>query len=155
LTTATKTAQVFRYEKPDIDHGKAVILLCKSDILSANMQVVMEGGENNLHSHPANEGFWLVLGGRARFYGENDVLLADLGKNEGILVPRGLKYWFESGSDEPLEVLRVGAQVLGAKDTRVDHTPQTEAVTAAYATVMQAGPPERQGAATVAPARGD
>lgn len=147
MTSAVREATVFRYEMPDLERGKATIWLCRSDILSGVIQVVKEGGENNLHSHPTNEGFWFVLGGRARFYGEGDVLLAELGKHEGILIPRGLKYWFESASDEPLEILRVGAIVAGAKDERVDHTPQTEAVITSKH--VAAAAPERVGAATV------
>jgi hypothetical protein len=50
-----------------------------------------------------------------------------------------------------LEILRVGAIAQGVKDIRVDVTPQTEAVAAAYATVMPAPAPERLGTATVTP----
>jgi mannose-6-phosphate isomerase-like protein (cupin superfamily) len=147
MATAQKEAQVFRYEKPDLDHGKATMWLCRTDILGGYIQVLSEGGENNLHSHPTNDGFWFVLGGRARFYGEGDELLADIGKHEGILIPRGMKYWFESGSDEPLEIMRIGAVVAGTKDVRVDVTPQTEAVT--MSKHLAAAAPERAGAATV------
>jgi hypothetical protein len=30
-------------------------------------------------------------------------------KGEGILIPRGFKYWFESASPQALEIIRVGA----------------------------------------------
>src|SRR5919202_113753 len=95
--------QVFKYERPPLDRGKIVQRLARSDIMRANMQVLQEGGENNLHAHPNSDGFWLVLSGRVRFYGEGDVLLAELGQHEGILMPRGFKYWFESVGDEPVE----------------------------------------------------
>jgi mannose-6-phosphate isomerase-like protein (cupin superfamily) len=49
------------------------------------------------------------LSGHARFYGEGDVVLGDLGKHEGILLPRGTKYWFESVGSEPLELLQIEA----------------------------------------------
>jgi hypothetical protein len=67
------------------------------------------GGERTLHSHKHFDGFWMVLRGRADFYGEGDVLIASLGPLEGVLVPRELPYWFENGADEDLELLQVEA----------------------------------------------
>lgn len=129
MATDVTQVTVFQYQRPDLDHGKGTIFLGRTDILTGMIQVVREGGENNLHAHTATDGFWFVLGGRARFYGEDDVLLADLGRHEGILIPRGFKYWFESASDEPLEILRVGATVHGQKSERIDYTPPPSWVT--------------------------
>jgi mannose-6-phosphate isomerase-like protein (cupin superfamily) len=50
-----------------------------------------------------------VLAGRARFYTEGDALVADLGRHEGVLIPRGFKYWFEQTGDESLQILQVHA----------------------------------------------
>lgn len=119
-------AQVFKYEPPEASPNKTVVQLCRSDILHGSIQVIGGGGENNLHGHTGSDGFWLVLGGRVRFYGEGDVLLADLGKYEGILIPRGFLYWFESASDEPLEILRVGGSAQNVKDERINATPLKE-----------------------------
>jgi mannose-6-phosphate isomerase-like protein (cupin superfamily) len=125
------TPQVFKYERPALDRAKRVLRLGRSDIVRANVHVVREGGENNLHAHPNSDGFWLVLSGRVRFYGEGDVLLGELGQHEGILMPRGYKYWFESAGDEPLEILQVAASAVAmpteeaiAAD-RVNYTPPT------------------------------
>ena len=60
--------QVFKYEKPsDMPGGKAIVQLAGSDIIRGRVQVVREGGENNLHSHRGMDGFWMVLAGRVRF----------------------------------------------------------------------------------------
>ena len=75
--------------------------------------VLKEGGENSLHSHPNMDGFWLVLEGRVKFYTEGDKVVAELGKNEGIMVPRDYKYWFESVGDEPLHILQVESLFSG------------------------------------------
>ncbi len=91
-------------EKP-----KTIVRLCRSDIMYATVQVLKEGGENNMHAHSGQDGFWFVLRGRAKFYGEGDKLLAELGPHEGIHVPRGFFYWFESSSPEVLELLQVEA----------------------------------------------
>jgi mannose-6-phosphate isomerase-like protein (cupin superfamily) len=147
MTTAVRDAQVFRYESREIDRGKSTTWLCRSDILSGMVQVVKDGGETNLHAHPNNDGFWMVLSGRARFYGEGDVLLADLGKFEGILIPRGFQYWFESASEEPLEILRVGAIDPNARGERIDYTPLTKGTMESKH--FSPAAPERVGAAAV------
>ena len=113
--------QVFKYEKPDdMPGGKAIVQLAGSDVIRGRVQVVREGGENNLHSHRGMDGFWMVLSGRVRFYGPKDVLIGDFGKYEGILIPRGEQYWFESASDEELEILQMAGFEMGIKVERVD-----------------------------------
>lgn len=121
--------QVFTYDEPGFERGRAHVMLAKTDILKGKVQVLRQGGENNLHSHQKSDGFWFVLSGRASFYGEGDELLAELGEMQGILVPRGFKYWFEQTGDEPLQILQVHASLpdTTASD-RVDHAEQTEAM---------------------------
>ena len=124
---AESRIQTYRYQKPDqFKAGKASVRLCNSDVLSGLVQVVQDGGENNLHYHKTSDGFWLVLGGRARFYGPGDEDLGEFGLNEGIFIPRGARYWFERVGDEELEILRVGASSeQGAKHSgRTDASPQ-------------------------------
>jgi mannose-6-phosphate isomerase-like protein (cupin superfamily) len=99
--------QVFKYEKPETDRPKANVVLSRTDISLGAVQVVRTGGETNLHAHKHMEGFWFVLAGRARFYTDNDEIVAELGKHEGVLIPRGYRYWFEAIEDEELEILQV------------------------------------------------
>ncbi len=69
-------------------------------------------------------------------------LLADLGKHEGILMPRGYKYWFESASDEPLEILQVAASAVSMTSEqailadRINYTPPKRGL---YDTLQAAG----------------
>jgi mannose-6-phosphate isomerase-like protein (cupin superfamily) len=104
-------AQVFRFVPPVLPdgpfEGKVITRLARTDRMLANVQVLKSGGENNLHSHKHLDGFWMVLAGRVRFYGEADEVVAELGPREGILVPRGFKYWFEAVGEETLELLQV------------------------------------------------
>ena len=111
--------QVFRYEAPDNDRSKNLTVLCKTDRLAADMQLVKEGGENRLHSHTSSDGFFLVLEGRVTFYGEGDVVIAELGRDEGVVMPHGFKYWFASSSEEPLRILHVAASDPNVTDARV------------------------------------
>ena len=100
--------------------GKKVTMLAKTDILSCGVQVVASGGETNLHAHNAQDAIWLVLGGKARFYGPGDAVVAELGKNQALLIPRGEPYWFESASEENLVILRIAATDKNTPDTRND-----------------------------------
>ena len=102
---------MFSYSGADTDttRVKQVTNLCRTDIIKAAVQTVRGGGENNLHSHPRRDQIFFVLGGRLRFYTTDDEVVAEVGRHEGILVPRGYPYWFESVGDEVLELLQVAA----------------------------------------------
>jgi mannose-6-phosphate isomerase-like protein (cupin superfamily) len=101
----------FGYRKDTLDAGrpKQVAKLCRTDLIKAEVQLVRQGGENNLHAHPHRDEIFWVLAGCVRFYGEGDVVLAELERNNGIVIPRAFPYWFESVGDEELEVLLVAA----------------------------------------------
>ncbi|MCU1489111.1 MAG: cupin protein [Acidimicrobiaceae bacterium] len=109
-STESPTAQVFRYERPSLEgRSKAGCPLGRTDISRVEIQVVSEGGDNSLHYHQHVDGFRFILAGRARFYTTNDELFADIGPMEGIVIPRGIPYWFESASDTPLEMFHLEA----------------------------------------------
>jgi mannose-6-phosphate isomerase-like protein (cupin superfamily) len=115
----------FKYEKPaESDRPKDVEFLTKSPWQKINVQVVRDGGENNLHYHTNSDTTWMVLKGRCRFYGVGDVLIADVGPNEGILLPGGARYWFEKAGPDDLEILQMVAMNRngegGAKRINVD-----------------------------------
>lgn len=96
------------------------MLMCNSDLMKVQVQVVKSGGENNLHTHTGEDASWLVLKGALKFCGEGDKVIGELKKHEGILIPRGFKYWFEGASDEPLEILRVTARDQTTENKRVN-----------------------------------
>ncbi|MGE0650779.1 MAG: cupin domain-containing protein, partial [Alphaproteobacteria bacterium] len=101
----------FSYKKPEALSGdKMIVELAKSRLIRGRVQVVRSGGENNLHSHDGMDGFWLVLNGRVRFYGPGDVVIGEFGQHEGILLPAGEQYWFESADESvDLELLQMAA----------------------------------------------
>jgi len=100
--------------------GKTSTRLARTDILSCGVQVVASGGETNLHAHNAQDAIWLVLDGKARFYTTGDEVVAELAKNEALLIPRGELYWFESASEDNLVILRIAATDKNAPNTRND-----------------------------------
>jgi mannose-6-phosphate isomerase-like protein (cupin superfamily) len=85
--------------------------MAMTDNVVSTVQVFEKGVHNNLHTHLTEDGYWLVLGGQARFHGEGETIIAEPGRLEGVLIPAGTKYWFEGISDEPLEILRVNYRV--------------------------------------------
>ncbi len=115
--------QIFKYGGPNRvskTPGKSGAMLCKSDLVKADVKVLAMGtGENQLHYHTGNDGFWMVLEGSVRFYGAGDVVIADLGKHEGILIPRGFRYWFSGTGDEPLQILHVAAKAQDTEDVSI------------------------------------
>lgn len=124
-TEAGHEVTVFRYRRPaQIQKKRGIAPLARSDILFSAIQVIREGGENSLHSHTAMDGFWFVLSGRARFYGAANRLIAELGRHEGMLIPRNVQYWFESVGDELLELLQVEAIDKRVKNKLVRHAPR-------------------------------
>jgi mannose-6-phosphate isomerase-like protein (cupin superfamily) len=94
-----------------LEHGKQSTNLLKNNALTLAVHVVSEGGEDSLHKHPGSDAVWYVLSGEASFYGEGDKLIAKLGKNEGLHIPRDSPYWFESSGKDNLVILRFGARV--------------------------------------------
>jgi mannose-6-phosphate isomerase-like protein (cupin superfamily) len=124
----TKDFKLFRYVTPKgMKRDRALIPLARSDTLLSMVQVFRGGGgEQEMHSHTAMDGFWFVLRGRARFYGDNDVLVADLGEHEGIFVPRNAKYWFEAGDCDQLELLQVESIDHRVKNEMIRYDEQKE-----------------------------
>ena len=121
------TASPFGYQRPEkLEKGKGIVRLCRSDIVYSTVQVLKEGGENNLHAHTAQDGIWIVLKGRVKFYGKDNAVLAELGPLQGIHLPRGFYYWFESASPETLEILQVEAIDKTVKNERLNATPQKD-----------------------------
>ena len=119
-------AKEFRHRTPEFEGVKKTWQVCNSDLMKVQVQVVKNGGENNLHTHTGEDAFWYVISGAVKFYGEGDKLVGEYKKGEGILVPRGYKYWFESASQEPLEILRVTAKDQNIDNKRVDLSPQKD-----------------------------
>jgi mannose-6-phosphate isomerase-like protein (cupin superfamily) len=74
------------------------------------IKVYGKGGENNLHSHLNQDHSFVVLDGKACFHGPRGEKRT-LKRNQGILLPAGSYYWFESVGKDPLVLLRVGALV--------------------------------------------
>jgi mannose-6-phosphate isomerase-like protein (cupin superfamily) len=136
----------FSYAKPDgVNAGKGFITLGRKDIVRGVVQVVKKnGGENNLHYHTTSASFWMVLKGRVRFYGPDDVLIGEFGPQEGTITPRYSRYWFENVGDDDLEILQVSAFSEGAKSSgRTDASEQRFKIDTAEHFEAAASQPEK------------
>lgn len=109
MSEARPQARPFAYRTPTLKGDRGVTALVKSDILLGVVQTLKRGGEQVLHAHSGMDGFWFVLKGRARFYGEDDALIAEVGPHEGVFVPRGAIYRFQAAGEDMLELLQVEA----------------------------------------------
>ena len=88
------------------DKGRSYDLLYNDSMVST-VQIMQKGQGNALHYHNDQDGYWMVLAGKARYFGEGDTHFGDLSQAEGIYTPRYTRYGFECISDEPLQILRV------------------------------------------------
>ena len=102
--------KMFEVRPPLLQQGKQTTTLASTDLITAQVAVGKPGGETVFHYHTGEDQVFLVLAGQARFYTDDDRVVATLGRYQGILVPRGGRYWFESASDETLVYVRVGAR---------------------------------------------
>ena len=116
----------FKYEPPEVpkDRGKISLHLSRTDIAGFTIQRALKDiGETNMHAHTAADSNWFVLSGEVEFYGYGDVLIAKLGKYEGLTIPRGTPYWFRAVSEEPLEIIHASGRTYDVKSERIDYQP--------------------------------
>jgi mannose-6-phosphate isomerase-like protein (cupin superfamily) len=130
MATETEVQKMwkFAYAAPESqDVPKVTVGLGNTKLLRVGVQSILpKGGETNMHSHPALDSCWMVLKGRAKFYGFGDVLVAEAGPNEGVFIPKGVPYWFEAAGDEKLEILHINAMDPNFRNERVDYAPPVE-----------------------------
>lgn len=117
-----KKPALFKLRGQLLAQGRTDQVLAATDDLTIRLKIYASGGENELHAHPSEDHAFMILQGSARFYGpENEQV--DLGKYEGIMLPKGNFYWFHATSKEPLVMIRVGNpnHKKQPKPTRINH----------------------------------
>ena len=117
-----KKIQIFSFARPDNIPKKMRnnFRLCEGEILRGTVQVLPKGFSNTLHYHPAAEGFWMVLSGEVRFYGNDSNFLGEFGPMEGVLIPRNGRYWFAQSGKEEAHLLQVRGSAKDGSKSRVD-----------------------------------
>jgi len=112
-TPAADGTAFFRVRARLLKQGRTDTILAETDNMQIRLKVYASGGENTLHAHTSEDHSFVILQGRARFYGK-DGKHTDIGPNQGIVLPAGAYYKFEAISDEELVLLRMRAKVPGA-----------------------------------------
>ncbi|HLG72875.1 MAG TPA: cupin domain-containing protein [Chloroflexota bacterium] len=107
----------FDIKTPYLEEGITTDYRARTDVLGVTIKVYASGGENNLHAHVHEDHSFIVLEGRARFYVGLEEAARVVGPYEGVMLPKGTYYRFESLGPENLVMLRVGAQPAGVGPT--------------------------------------
>ena len=92
-----------------LEDGRSVVPLAETENMWSWIKVYASGGENVLHAHTHEDHMFIILSGRATFYGPEGEA-KELGRNDGLMLPAGTLYYFNASGGEPLVLLRVGTR---------------------------------------------
>ncbi len=112
-TTATR-AQTFNLTTPYLLQGITSDERARSELLTVLIKVYASGGENRMHAHTFEDHTFVVLEGEATFRLDREDNVRVLKPNEGVMLPKGTYYRFESTGQGNLVMLRVGAAPPGS-----------------------------------------
>lgn len=122
MTTQTEAkpgAQFFSLEAPLLAQGRSDTTVAKTDLLRLRLKVYASGGENVLHLHPYEDHSFIILQGEATFHIGTDDEIKVLTKYQGVMLPHGTPYWFQSSAPENLVMLRAGAAEQWPSEGRI------------------------------------
>jgi mannose-6-phosphate isomerase-like protein (cupin superfamily) len=105
--------KVVTLRTPLLSNGRTTDFIARGDVLSVAVKVYAEGGENALHAHTTNEHVHMVLQGQATFYDEEGTATV-VNKYEGMWLPKGAFYYFQSTGDENLVLMSCYAATPGS-----------------------------------------
>lgn len=88
--------------------GRTDTPIAATEDMTIVLKTYAADGENELHAHTNEDHVFVVLKGRANFYGPKDEKKS-IGVHEGVLLPRGSFYWFKADGDEPLVMIRISS----------------------------------------------
>jgi len=121
MATVMSAPQTFEM-KDKIERN--VHLFARTDTLSIMEHVWEVGsGEVELHTHHLSDAGWLVTKGEVTFFDENNEVIAKLGKDQGVFIPRGVKYSFANSGNEPLVMFRASSRVAPLQPGQLDRDP--------------------------------
>ena len=108
----TPKGKVVTLRTPLLSAGRTTDFIAQGDLLSVAVKVYAEGGENGLHAHTTNEHIHMVLQGQATFY-DQDGQATVVNQYEGMWLPKGAYYYFQSSGDENLVLMSCYARDRG------------------------------------------
>jgi quercetin dioxygenase-like cupin family protein len=117
----------FSFARPDLVSPTRRIncYLAKTDHVSSTLLVLDPGYYEPAHYHPNQDGIWLVLKGKVKFYDGGQTVTGIFGPLEGVCQPQNSRYWFEVEGDEEAWLLQIAGFPKGkamAKRIGIDPT---------------------------------
>jgi mannose-6-phosphate isomerase-like protein (cupin superfamily) len=124
--------QLFSLKTAMVSTGMIDNFVSETDLMKVSIKIYAEGGENFLHTHMAEDHYFVILEGEATFVDPEDHKVT-LHKHQGIMLPRGCYYMFTNTGATPVVMLRCAATAQqpwvkdsrkwwqGVKDTRVQN----------------------------------
>ena len=110
-------AETFTIKTPCITGGRSHMPLARTDVLMSGLNYYAPGRKNKLHTHPGEDHMFVVLDGEATFF-DREQNATVLHKGDGILLPEGHFYQFESTGSVALALLRFAAYKPDRKGIR-------------------------------------
>ena len=114
LPAAATRAQIFNLTTPYLRQGITSDERARSELLTVLIKVYASSGENRMHAHVHEDHSFIVLEGEATFHFDGTDNARVLKPYEGVMLPKGTFYRFESTGDRNLVMLRVGAAQPGS-----------------------------------------
>lgn len=107
-TQAPPKATTFSLRTEYLSEGQYSKSLGETDGFWGKIKLYAGGGENALHAHFDQAHCFVVLEGQMTFY-DQDGNASVLNRYEGVMIPLGVLYRFQSTSEENLVMLRFAA----------------------------------------------
>jgi mannose-6-phosphate isomerase-like protein (cupin superfamily) len=108
VATGTK-AETFSLKTPYLTQGITTDTLASADGLRVAMKVYAEGGENRMHCHLNEVHSFVVLEGEATFYLNSEDNTQVVKLYQGVMIPKGALYRFQSSGEGNLVMLRISS----------------------------------------------
>jgi mannose-6-phosphate isomerase-like protein (cupin superfamily) len=106
---AEAKVHTFTFKRPDLESpsGRINCYMAKTDTCSSTILVLQKGYFAPAHYHPNQDGIWLVLKGKVKFYDGGETVTGIFGPLEGICQPENSRYWFEVEGDEEAWLMQI------------------------------------------------
>ena len=113
---AEEKVHAFSFSVPEVDvpNGRINCYLANTGSCSSTILVLEKGYKASHHYHPNQDGIWVVLKGRVRFFGGKDQeVTGEFGPYEGIMQPENSRYGFEVVGDGEAWLMQIAGYPKG------------------------------------------
>jgi mannose-6-phosphate isomerase-like protein (cupin superfamily) len=113
---AEATVTDFSFAVPDVEapNGRINCYLADAGSCRATILVLRDGYKASHHYHPNQDGIWVVLKGKVRFFGgPEEKVVGEYGPFEGIAQPQNTRYGFEAVGDEEAWLMQIAGYPKG------------------------------------------